>query len=228
MNCRPSVRSRSSAAIVLAVAAACAGCSSGASASGATSSFSVIQGQVDSSSFHSNVGGLIAQNEDGASFAAALDASGTFSLSLPSGHQYKLTVETQEGPANLIFPRSDRVDEAFALDSDDAIIPLGTIRLLGGDSVALDSPAACPDGLTANGQPCTVASSLVRCVGGYSSSPGSCDDISVVLDYGTLASAIAAVPAGTLLALPGMEPPCEVVGCDLPDTGNPPQGPSGD
>ena len=209
----------------LAIGVQGAGCSSGGNRS-TLPPLSVVQGRIDSSSFSSSIEGFVATNEDGQSVTAPLENTGAFALSLSSGHQYRLFFQMERGAASVIFPRSNRVDDAFALESDGAVIPLGTIRLLSGDVVALDSSATCPDGLTTNAEPCTVSPNQVSCVGDYASSAATCDDVNVVLTFGSVANAAAAVPAGTLLALPSLEPPCEILGCDLPPPANPPDGTS--
>jgi hypothetical protein len=186
---------------------------------------SVIEGQVDVSSFSSPATALIAQDENGTSSAAPLDAAGAFTLSVPSGHVYKLSVSLQQGSALVIFPKSNRIDDAFALDSDGAQIPLGTIRPLAAVPISIvSSPAGCSNGVSAEGGACSIVTETVDCDEGYTSEPASCDNVEVVLTYGTVANAVAATPLGTTFALPAVQPPCEVLGCDLPEPGNPPQG----
>ncbi len=184
-----------------------AGCSAGSGTRDATPPLSVIEGQVKASSFSSKVTGFTATDEGGRSSLAALGASGAFSLSLPSGHRYALSIATADGAAPLLFPRTNRVDQAIVLAGDGAIVALGTVQLLSADTLALDPASACTDGTTAGAQACTVPPSEVACVGGYTSAAASCDDVDVVLAYGTLAAAIASAPAGAPLAYPRARAP---------------------
>jgi hypothetical protein len=209
------------------LAAICVGlvaCSGGSGGTGSLQPQSVIDGQVDTPSFASPPTAFAARDENGNLSSAPIGPAGSFRLGLPSGHVYRLFVASLAGSTLLVFPKSNRVDDAFALESDGAEVPLGTIRPLGGSAALPAAPATCRDGVSSEGTPCSIVTETASCSAGYASSPASCDDLALVLAYGTVAGATAGVPTGTTFAVSAIEPPCEVLGCDAPDPGNPPQG----
>jgi hypothetical protein len=201
------------------------GCSGGADRSEGLPPQSLVEGRVEAATFPSRTTAFLAQDENGTVSTAPLSAAGDFSLRVPSAHTYMLSVALEGTSARLLFPKANRVDDAFVLSSDAAEIQLGSIRLLKPASLSLaSSPAACADEDASDGGACSVVTDTVNCEEGYTSSRATCDDVSVVLAYGSVASVVAAAPSGSLFAVPAVEPPCDVAGCDLPDPGNPPQG----
>ena len=190
---------------------------------------SVIAGTLDAASFSPPATGISAVDENGSVSTATPDATGAFSLSLTSGHTYRIRAVLAQASALVVFPKDDRVDDAFDLESDGAVIQLGAVRMLGAPSIMeTASSATCPDGLTADGGACTVEAPTAACTQGYASTPAACDDVATVLGYGAAPAAMAAAPPGTMFAYAAIEPPCDVRGCDLPDPGNPSQSPGAD
>ena len=101
--------------ILLAVVAGC-------SAKGASPSpESTVTGTAALSSYRSKPSTVVATNEAGLRASAPLGASGSFSLSLPKGHTYKLAMATPSGEVPLVFPRrSGALGASFTVKSNGA------------------------------------------------------------------------------------------------------------
>lgn len=196
-----------------------------------TSAPSTIEGTVVAGTFPGRASAFTATNESGDTLRTALDASGAFSMELPSNHHYRLSVETEGGTVRLIFPRtSNRIDDAFALTTTQARIALGSIRYIRDPKTQPVSaaPNDCTDGNRTDGAGlCTVTADHSECFDGYrSASPSTCSDLDVVLGYGQLSVLESIGLASGAFAIAAQSPPCEVQGCFVPQDPNPPQTPT--
>jgi hypothetical protein len=177
------------------------------------------------SSFPAPPTAIVAADESGNSVRVPLTSS-SFSVELASRHHYRLSIETEKGAVRIVYPRIDRVDGAFALSSEAAIVSLRDIRYIAdvASPVVVAPDGACAGGVASDGKGlCTTAADRTQCMddGYWSESIASCSYVDLVLGYGSLATMAATGPARGMFAVPSASPPCEVRGCDLPPDANP-------
>ena len=102
---------------------------------------SSVAGTAALSTYRAQPSAIVATNEAGLRADASLHVDGSFSLSLPKGHTYKLAMVTPSGEVPLVFPRP-RVHPEPREGDREVGNGLGVPAVLGGDHRARRNDAA--------------------------------------------------------------------------------------
>ena len=110
------------------IALAAVGC---ASKTGAPVPPTTVSGSAALSTFPRGPTAVAATDEAGLTVSVPLGSDGSFSVSLPKGHTYKLALATATTAVPLVFPRqTGKLDLSFVLSTDGAAVRLGAVRYL--------------------------------------------------------------------------------------------------
>ena len=127
-----------------------------------------LSGTAALTSYPSAPSAVLATDESGRSIRTSLGAAGAFSLTLPAGHKYKISVATAKGNVPLVFPRTGgALDGAFSVKSKGANVALGSVRYLARAPVTGFTMATSPAGASgANCENCADDHQDVSCEDG--------------------------------------------------------------
>ncbi len=123
-----------------------------ACASKKTPSDTTASGTVALSSFASPPTSVVATGAAGREVRGTIGVNGAFSVVLPKGDHYALSLETSTGRVPIAMPRrSGRLDKTFAVTSAGVVITLGSVRYRAAGSttelrVAAQGAACNPNG----------------------------------------------------------------------------------